>query len=719
MKPRFPWWTRIKGRVLFFGIAMSIFPLLFLGWASFNAARLNLEHNIQEVNHERALAFSEQIREFVDNMADSLTHVVTTNSAFLMGSDPEKRLSVLNTVLREEPYLDEIRVANFQWQILDEVARREVIPPLQVPGRLSLSFEAKTPYSISPISFSSDGRPEFYLTVPITDALTRQTVGYLQAKADLKAMITKLSNWRIGQKGYFFLVDERGNLIGHTDFSHVLHQDDVRQTPSVNAFLAGDPPSSEGSEYSNPQGIRVMGLFAPIGIPNWAVIIEQPIQEAYQPIYDFARKLLLIVFVAISAVTLISIFFGLRLTRPIEHLDAEVRQIIATGKLEHTLSPESQDEIGRLVLSFNQMLAMLAENHKKLEAEKGLLHTVVAGIGAGMALLDREQRILWWNSIFAEWFGHGDLLGLSCADIIRGEGLDCMLLVSGQIISLNVNDEHRRIRQMYYDLSPSRPEDAAYLLILEDVTQRAEMEARMIETDKMAAIGLLASGVAHEINNPLAVVSAHSEDLLDRLNDTEEPKPTPDDVKDVLHVVSEQILRCKTITNRLLHFARKGKPGTDLIDIGRSAEQTTTLLHYQAKQKGVQLASQIEPNLLVWGNENEWQQVILNLLNNALDACVSGGQVTVAAWRGHTKDTIVLEVKDTGHGIPAALLKQVFDPFFTTKPPGQGTGLGLFVSYGIVQKMKGQMTLDSSEGKGTRVQILLPAHDAAESLDAP
>lgn len=711
MKPNFPWWTRIKGRVLFFGIAMSIFPLLFLGWASFNAARLNLEHNIQEVNHERALAFSEQIREFVDNMANSLTHVASTNTAFFMGSDPEKRLSVLNTVLREEPYLEAIRIANLHFQIIDEVARRAVIPPLQVPDRLSLSFEAKTPYSISPISFSSDGRPEFYLTVPITDALTRQTVGYLQAKADLKAMITRLSNWRIGQKGYFFLVDERGNLIGHTDFSHVLHQDDVRQTPSVNAFLAGNPPSSEGSEYSNPQGIRVMGLFAPVGIPNWAVIIEQPIQEAYQPIYDFARKLLLIVFVAISAVTLISIFFGLRLTRPIEHLDAEVRQIIATGKLEHTLSPESQDEIGRLVLSFNQMLAMLAENHQKLEAEKGLLHTVVAGIGAGMALLDREQRILWWNSIFAEWFGHGDLLGLSCADIIRGEGLDCMLLVSGQIISLNVNDEHRRIRQMYYNLSPSHPEDAAYLLILEDVTQRAEMEARMIETDKMAAIGLLASGVAHEINNPLAVVSAHSEDLLDRLNDTEEPKPTPDDVKDVLHVVSEQILRCKTITNRLLHFARKGKPGTDLIDIGRSAEQTTTLLHYQAKQKGVQLASRIEPNLLVWGNENEWQQVILNLLNNALDACVSGGQVTVAAWRDHTKDTIVLEVKDTGHGIPAALLKQVFDPFFTTKPPGQGTGLGLFVSYGIVQKMKGQMTLDSSEGKGTRVQIVLPTHD--------
>lgn len=717
MKPKFPWWARIKGRVLFFGIAMSIFPLLFLGFASFNAARLHLENNIQIVNRERSLAFSDQIREFVDNMADSLTNVASTNTALLIGNDHEERLSVLNTLLREEPYLDEIRIADSQFQILAEVSRREVIPPGKASGRLNQTFTMQTRYAVSPIAFSSDGRPEFYLTIPVTDTLTRQTIGFLQAKTDLKGMITKLSNWQIGQKGYFFLVDEQGNLIGHTDFSYVLRREDVRQTPSVASFLAGNSPSSKGTEYLNPEGVRVMSIFAPIGTPNWAVVIEQPVSEAYQPIYDFARKLIFIVLAAISAVTLISIYFGLRLTRPIEHLDSEVRQIITTGKLNQIPSRKSQDEVGRLVLSFNQMLAMLAENQQKIEAEKMLLNTVVAGIGAGMALLDKERRILWWNSIFAAWFNPGDLHGLSCAEIMKGEGLDCLFLANDQIITLEVNGQYRHIRQMYYDLVPNHPEDPAYLLLLEDVTQRVELEARMIETDKMAAIGLLASGVAHEINNPLAIVSAHSEDLVDRLNDLQEPRPTAAEVENVLHIVSEQIQRCKTITNRLLHFARKGKPGRDLIDIGQSAEQTTALLHFQAKQKGIALSAHIEPGLLVWGNESEWQQVILNLLNNALDASSPGGHVQVSVNCNETRDSVILEVKDNGHGIPTGLLKKVFDPFFTTKAPGQGTGLGLFVSYGIVQKMKGSMILDSLEGKGTTIQISLPLNDPKNSAD--
>lgn len=707
-----PWWMRIKERVLIFGIAMSILPLLFLGMASFYAVRLHLEGSIQKQNFERASVLAEQIGEYVRNAADSLTNITSTSPSVLVGKDQTAREVILGTILREEPYLEAVAVADQNFSILSQLERRDVILPSQVPSKLAnLEFTDNPPFSISSVFFSADGRPEFYLTVGIRDPQTRKNIGYLQAKTDLKGLVTKFTNLRIGRDGYVYITDEKGVLIGHADFSYVLRQENMRQNPMVASFLAGNQPE-QGSEYKNPDGVKVMGLFARVGTPNWAVFIEQPVREAYEPIYKFALKLLWIVLITMVIVTLVSIIFGLRLTRPIENLEGEVRRIILTGNLHKSIPQETRDEIGCLVQSFNQLMYMLNEKNEKLKTEKELFRTVVDGIGAGMVLLDTDKRIIWWNSIFAKWFETANLQqNLPCREIFQSEGIDCLTAENGKVISLEVDGNHRYIRQMFYRLTPGSQENAAYLLLLEDVTHQVVMEARVIETDKMAAVGLLASGVAHEINNPLAIVSAHSEDLLDRLRE-ESPGPASEEIIGVLKIVSDQIVRCKQITERLLHFARRGRQGRDLVDTGIATAQTVMLLRHQAKQKGVNLQTRLEEGLFVLGNENEWQQVVLNVLTNALDASSKGGEIEVRAWRENAK--IHVEVKDEGQGIPAGNLKKVLDPFFTTKPVGQGTGLGLFVSYGIVQKMQGYLMIDSVEGKGTTVRITLPAHEAGD-----
>ena len=184
---------------------------------------------------------------------------------------------------------------------------------------------------------------------------------------------------------------------------------------------------------------------------------------------------------------------------------------------------------------------------------------------------------------------------------------------------------------------------------------------------------------------------------------------TPDsqEIQSILKIVSEQIDRCKQITGRLLHFARRGKQGNDPMDAGIAVEQTLVLLAQRAKQKKLIIKSEIEPDLWVLGNENEWQQVLLNVLTNAMDASDEGKRIEVHAYR--EGETITVEVRDQGEGIPNQNLTRVFDPFFTTKPAGQGTGLGLFVSYGMVQKMQGHLSIDSEEGKGTTVRISLPS----------
>lgn len=227
----------------------------------------------------------------------------------------------------------------------------------------------------------------------------------------------------------------------------------------------------------------------------------------------------------------------------------------------------------------------------------------------------------------------------------------------------------------------------------------------MIETDKMVAVGLLASGVAHEINNPLAIISVYCEDLLEHAEE-DDPESIVKEVKFVLNTILEQIFRCEDITNRLLNFARKPSEELDFFESGVSTLNTLALLRYRAKQKKVTIRSNIEEELYVKGNENEWQQVVLNLITNALDASFEGGEIEVTAQSN--EESISYVVKDNGCGIEKDSLTKVFDPFFTTKPAGQGTGLGLFVSYGIIQRMNGQLVIESIKGEGTTVKITLP-----------
>lgn len=706
IKKKFPWWTRIKLRVLAFGVLMSALPLLFLGFASFNSARSYLQESIQEQNYERSVLLAQEIQDFIKNSAESLSRVTSTNASDLVGEDSTAREVILGTMLREVPYFESLEVADSEYRILGRVSRREVVFPVKQEERLSnLEFSKDHDFSISGIFFSEDGRPQVYLTVGIMDSQTRRNIGYLQAKTDLKVLVTKFTSIQIGQAGYVYLTDEKGNLIGHSDFSRVLVHENVRQNPGVQGFLAGKRSTHQGYEYTNTEGTRVIGMYAPVGDPQWGVFIEQPVKEAYQPVTQFFMKVFGIMLFIILGVTLISIYFGLRLTRPIENFERGVRQIISTENLNAVIPLESDDEIGRLVQAFNNLLHQLADKTTNLQTEQELLQTVVSGIGAGMALVDEEKRLLWWNSIFEGWFGTKDLKNRYCEAIFRQDGLDHPFEENGKVLALEVQGNRRYIRQTYYELSPNNPENAAYLLLLEDVTQQVEMEARVIETEKMATVGLLASGVAHEINNPLAIVSAHSEELLDRLQEEDAP-PTKEEIQGGLRIVFKQIDRCKQITSRLLQFARPGKQGLDLIDVSEAIQQTFALISYRAKQKKITLIDETELGLWVYGNENEWQQVVLNIMTNAMDASVEGGCIRARAYR--TGSEILVEVEDQGQGIPAHYLSKVFDPFFTTKPPGQGTGLGLFVSYGIVQKMRGQFMIESTEGKGTTVRILLP-----------
>lgn len=248
------------------------------------------------------------------------------------------------------------------------------------------------------------------------------------------------------------------------------------------------------------------------------------------------------------------------------------------------------------------------------------------------------------------------------------------------------------------------------------------MNQQVIETGKLASVGELAAGIAHEINNPVAIMVEEAGWLQDLMED--DAMSSEEDLKEfarALEQIRAQGKRCKEITHKLLSFARKTDSRIEDFEIGYLIEEVVALSAQRAKYSNVELVTRLEPKLpAISASHTELQQVFLNLINNALDAMEKrGGTLEIGARR--EDDHIVIEVADDGPGIPQANLGRIFDPFFTTKPVGSGTGLGLSICYGIIHKMGGEITVQSTVDVGTTFEIRIPvkADETAETDRRP
>ncbi len=239
------------------------------------------------------------------------------------------------------------------------------------------------------------------------------------------------------------------------------------------------------------------------------------------------------------------------------------------------------------------------------------------------------------------------------------------------------------------------------LIIFDDVTDRDELERRLMQADKLSSIGLLAAGVAHEVNTPLAVISTYAQMLAKQVSGDDQKSK-------LLEKIAKQTFRASEIVNSLLNFSRTSPTDFVEVDLNRVIRETVTLVDHQFQKNGVVTALHFSDNLpAVRGNAGKLQQVFLNLFINARDAMGAGGSLTVRTWAEN--GFAHAEIADTGQGIPTEHLARIYDPFFTTKGPKKGTGLGLSITYGIVQEHNGVIEVDSVVGRGTRFHLEFPA----------
>lgn len=347
----------------------------------------------------------------------------------------------------------------------------------------------------------------------------------------------------------------------------------------------------------------------------------------------------------------------------------------------------------------------LERKAEEVERLKEFSENIVESINVGILAVDLEDRVESWNSQMEQLTGirRQDAVDRRLRELLPGALSEQLTRTRGEqgiqhIYKAQLTD--RMVNIAVAPLISKEQEQIGRLIIFDDITERAELETRLVQADKLSSIGLLAAGVAHEVNTPLAVISTYAQMLAKQVNGDEAKSR-------LLEKIAKQTFRASEIVNSLLNFSRTGSTEFDEVDLNRVLRETLSLIEPQLQKAQVRVIHRLDGELpTIRGNGSKLQQVFLNLFLNARDAMEAGGvlEVRTATEGGNAR----VEVVDSGQGIPAEVLHRIYDPFFTTKGAKKGTGLGLSITYGIVKEHGGSIVADSTPGEGTRFTLAFP-----------
>ena len=353
----------------------------------------------------------------------------------------------------------------------------------------------------------------------------------------------------------------------------------------------------------------------------------------------------------------------------------------------------------------------LEQKAMQVERLKDFSENIVESLKIGVLTADLNDCVESWNPQLEE------LLGVTRAEAV-GRRLS-EVLPSGLAEEITTHAESDHVSGIYkFHVTTKKGQHAVLnasiapllgktgarlgrLVLLDDITQRVSLEEQLVQNEKLTSLGLLAAGVAHEVNTPLAVTSNYIQMLAKQI-------PPDDPRQKTIDRIVKQTFRASEIVNNLLNFSRTGGAELAEVDLNDILEETLTLVQHPFKTAQVTVIKNYKDELPpVLGSMTRLQQVFLNLLMNARDAMPGGGMLEVRTMAHN--GSVEVELTDNGAGIPAEHLHKIFDPFFTTKPTGRGTGLGLSVSYGIIKEHAGKVDVRSTPGKGTSFRLEFPA----------
>jgi signal transduction histidine kinase len=492
----------------------------------------------------------------------------------------------------------------------------------------------------------------------------------------------------------------------------------------------GDPalaPKEVVHQYGNERGFhRTPGNI--YGVISVAVPIDINLSKIKEIAFSvFIGVIPSIVFLYI----VISLFFNRVIVQNLSYMLSIFRSNLQDdSKTLYQPSSHSTDEISELTKVAKNMSSALHQNRLKLESfaneillAKERLQSVFDGITDPVVLIDNQQKIRVVNQAFLRRYN------LALEDILECDiqtnmhsAVDCPLARCSDIlqrlptepVSKQITTRTGEIFLIYfYPILNEENQPESIVCYLKDITSQKQLENKIQQTEKMVSLGQLAAGVAHEINNPLGVILCHVELL-------EEENTLSEEAASDLQIIKKHAGNCQKIVADLLNFSRRRSSIKTRYSINDLIREVVSISANQLQQQDIAIDLELDRNIPRMNLDiDRLKQVILNLIINGAQAIENGGSVNISTHYCGKGESITIIVEDDGTGIPPECVEKIFDPFFTTKSPGFGTGLGLSVSYGIIQDHGGNISVDTKSGQYSRFIITLPAGENLDEYNPP
>ncbi|WP_110113590.1 PAS domain-containing sensor histidine kinase [Bacillus sp. CGMCC 1.16541] len=657
-----------------------------------------------EITDETVLRLKDQISFVVEDI-QGLSTYIQSNDAF-KSDEP----AVLNEQLREiatiSPYIDSGTIVDSKGYIRSFYPNdlREMKDyNLSSRGYVKEATAKKKPH-LSDVISADTGRYILVLSVPIL-----QGDGEVQKVVNLTLRIEQNSNFQsifqsfdIGSDGYTFIVDRQGRVISHPVRSRI--GEDVTESEVVQKLMNKE---SGYLRTKNIENIPMLASYEYIPVLDWGVVAQVPVAAVYEPYETFQKSLWTISLITFILLSILTALYAKQILRPLRTLYIAVDQV-AKGDLYRTIDQVDNTEIGVVSSRFNEMVHYVRESkiglqlkEEQLNEQKEFLRKVMDVNPSYIYAIDPERRFTLVNESFARLLGVSveELLGKSMDEVLFSVEKDHCCEQEGRCEhETKFQDKDGLIRWLettevpFYSVQYGENQT---LFVSTDVTDRKEAEELLRRSEKLAVVGELAAGVAHEIRNPLTSIKGFIHLLKEESGERQH----------YFDIMESELERINAIVDEFLVLGKPQAMDFHQKDVSILLKDVMTLFNTQAILNNVSLLSTIEEDLpLIRCDENQLKQVFINILKNAIEAMPNGGDIHVCAKK--QKSGVIVQFVDQGLGISPERLARLGEPFYSTKE--KGTGLGLMVSFKIIESHNGKVNIESELNKGTTVELFFP-----------
>jgi PAS domain S-box-containing protein len=668
----------------------------------------------KDITDETALRFQDQITNIIIELQELGRQIQANHFA---EGEAEQLANQLETVVEYSSLIDSATIVDTDGRIIEyfPLDLKEVLKDQNFLDReyVQAAINTKEIY-ISNVISAVTNRFVVVVAIPILDKEgdVLRVVNLVIRIGENPIFTSIIRNIQIGE-GYAYIVDRHGTLLSHPS------QDRIGEDVSANVVVQKVLNKQSGyEEVTNTKDVPMLASYQYIPILDWGVVAQVPVSYTQVFFKAFQEKVFLFSFLLFLFLSIATALYTRQMIKPIKELEVAVGQV-AQGNYSERISGRqiNKSEIGKLSKRFNEMAEYIEEAKEKIEEkerllieQRGFLRKVVDSNPNFIFVKNSKGQFTLANQSIALFYGTTvqEMLGKTEADfnpddqqLKRHLEQDKMVIETlkekyiDEEALIGQNESMKWVKTTKIPLLSREPKEVHVLCISNDITDRKLAEEIIRKSEKLSVVGELAAGVAHEIRNPLTSIQGFLQFI----------KPNYKDER-YFDIMLSEIERIKLIIGEMLVLSKPQVEKRDRKDVREICQRMIDLFESQANLNNVLIITEFDLDVPhIWCEENQLKQVFVNILQNAIDSMEIGGQVLVQIKK---KDdtTVSISFADQGVGIEQERIKQLGEPFYSTKE--KGTGLGLMVSYRIIELHNGRIEISSKKNQGTTVEVILP-----------